>query len=281
MKPAAATSGSSVTIVTLTTDFGTADGYVGAMKGVIADIAPHAMIVDLTHAIAPQDVLGAAFALYRAVPYYPPASVHCVVVDPGVGTPRRALAIKTSEHQYMVGPDSGVFTLFAPPFTDAEPQAVELTEARWWRAGRDPSATFHGRDIFAPVAAHLARLIEAGPVELEAFGPPATNLRRLAVPAPVEERDTYRGEVVHVDHFGNAVTNLPERWVAHAEGSVIVEAGGQTMPVVRTYSDVEVGSLCGLVGSSGWLEVACRDGSAAERLGLAPGIPVVLRRTGG
>ena len=130
------------------------------------------------------------------------------------------------------------------------------------------------------MAAHLVRLIDVGHVDLDAFGPPATDLCRLEVPAPVEERNTYRGEVVHVDHFGNAITNLPERWVAHAQGAVIVEAGGQTMPVVRTYSDVEAGSLCGLIGSSGWLEVACRDGSAAERLGLAPGIPVVLRRAG-
>lgn len=267
-----------MTVVTLTTDFGTADGYVGAMKGVIADIAPHAQIVDLTHDIAPQGVRGAAFALYRAVPYYPPASVHCVVVDPGVGTPRRALALRTEDKQYLVGPDSGVFTLFCPPFTDVEPVAVELTELRWWRAGHEPSATFHGRDVFAPVAAHIARQIEAGHIDLEAFGPPATDLRRFEVPAPIEDRDAYRGEVVHVDHFGNAITNLPERWVEHAEGQAVVEAGGQKMPVVRTYADVEAGSLCGLIGSSGWVEVACRDGSAAARLGLAPGIPVALRR---
>lgn len=266
------------TVITLTTDFGTADGYVGAMKGVISDIAPHAHVHDLTHDVPPQDVRAAAFALYRAVPFYPPGSVHCVVVDPGVGTPRLPLAVLAADRQYLVGPDSGIFTLFCPPFADAEPAAVALTEARWWRTREAPSATFHGRDLFAPVAAHLARLIETGHVDLAAFGPPVPKIGHFDMPVPVEEQNAYRGEVVHVDHYGNAVTNLPERWVAHAGGTVIVEAGGKTMPVVRTYGDVAAGALCALVGSSGWLEVACRNDSAAERLGLAPGIPVVLRR---
>jgi hypothetical protein len=199
-----------------------------------------------------------------------------VVVDPGVGTERRPLALRTAEDQYLVGPDSGVFTLFCPPFADADPDAVELTERRWWRVP-EASATFHGRDVFAPVAARLACAVAAGEVDLADFGVPARDLRRFDMPAPVEDRGSYRGEVVHVDHFGNAVTNLPERWVAHAGGAVVVEAGGKSMPVVRTYGDVEVGDLCALVGSSGWLEVACREGSAAERLGLASGIPVVLR----
>ncbi|MFN2383646.1 MAG: SAM hydroxide adenosyltransferase, partial [Gemmatimonadota bacterium] len=111
-----------------------------------------------------------------------------------------------------------------------------------------------------------------------AFGPPVPKIGHFDMPVPVAERDAYRGEVVHVDHYGNAVTNLPARWATHAGGTVSVEAGGKTMPVVGTYGDVAAGALCALVGSSGWLEVACRNDSAAERLGLAPGIPVVLRR---
>ncbi|HWC05614.1 MAG TPA: SAM-dependent chlorinase/fluorinase [Gemmatimonadota bacterium] len=265
-------------LITLTTDFGTADGYVGAMKGVIVSLAPETRVLDLTHEIPPQDVRSAAFALYRAVPYFPRGAVHCVVVDPGVGTPRRPLAVKVENEQYLVGPDSGVFTLFCPPFADADPEAVETSESRWWRDGAEPSSTFHGRDVFASVAAHLARMVASGPPDLSLFGPRVSGLARFEFPAPVEERGAYRGEVVHVDHFGNAVTNLPERWVDHAHGPVVVEAGGKSMPVVRTYSDVRVGELCGLVGSAGWLEVACRAGSAADRLGLGPGIPVVLRR---
>jgi len=267
-------------VLTLTTDFGTADGYVGAMKGVIAGIAPGVQIVDLTHELPPQAVRAGAYALYRAVRYYPPGAVHCTVVDPGVGTTRRAIGLRTAEDQYLVGPDSGVFTLFYPPFVDDEPEAVELTERRWWRTEAEPSATFHGRDVFAPVAAHLARMVgESGSaVDLSVFGPPAEKLHRFGFPIPIEEADAYRGEIVHVDHFGNAVTNLPERWVEHAGGNAVLEAGGKQMPFVRTYGDVGVGQLCALVGSAGWLEVACRDGSAAERLGLAPGIPVVLRK---
>jgi S-adenosylmethionine hydrolase len=269
-----------VTWVTLTTDFGTADGYVGAMKGVIATIEPRAQVVDLTHEIPPQDVPAAAYALYRSVPYWPAGTIHCVVIDPGVGSNRRAIAARVEDGQYLVGPDSGIATLFCPPFTDEEPEAVELIETHWWRSERPTSATFHGRDIFAPVAAHLARMIEDGGADLSAFGPRATGLHHFELPAPVEERGggSYRGEVLHVDHFGNAVTNLPERWVAHAGGAAVVEAGGRAMPVVRTYSDVEIGELCAVVGSAGWLEVACRDGSAASRLGLAPGQPVMLRR---
>jgi S-adenosylmethionine hydrolase len=121
-------------------------------------------------------------------------------------------------------------------------------------------------------------MLQEGSADLSVFGPPARDLRCFDLPTPVEERDGgYRGEVLHVDHFGNAVTNLPERWVAHAGGAAVVEAGGKSMPVVRTYSDVSVGELCAVVGSTGWLEVACRDDSAASRLGLAPGQPVVLK----
>lgn len=267
-------------IITLTTDFATADGYVGAMKGVIASIAPDCAILDLTHAITPQDVRSAAFALFRSVPHYPDGSIHCAVVDPGVGTERRPLAAKTADGYYLVGPDNGIFSLFCPPFADQLPEAVELTESRWWREGAGPSSTFHGRDIFAPVAAHLARLADQGSVDLSEFGPPVETLHRFDMPVPTEAWDAYWGEVVHVDHFGNAVTNLPERWVEHAGGAVVAEVGGQSMSVVKTYSDVEIGHLCALVGSSGWLEVACREGSAAERLGLAPGIPVILRKVG-
>lgn len=266
--------------LTLTTDFGTADGYVGAMKGVIASIAPEVAIHDLTHDIPPQGVREAAFALYRAAPSWPAGTVHCVVVDPGVGTDRRPIAVRTRPGHLFVGPDSGLFTLFCPPFVDEEPEVVELSERRWWKV-EEPSATFHGRDVFAPVAAHLARRVAEGAVDLSAFGPAVPDMVRFDMPAPVEERNAYRGEVVHVDHFGNAVTNLPERWVGHAGGEVVVEAGGKTMPVVRTYGDVSPGELCALVGSSGWLEVSERDASAAERLGLAPGIPVVLRRRSG
>jgi S-adenosylmethionine hydrolase len=268
-----------VAIVTLTTDFGTVDGYVGAMKGVILGIAPDARLVDLTHEVPPQDVRSAAFALMRAVPSYPAGSVHCVVVDPGVGTARRPVVLRTSQGQLLVGPDSGVFTLFLPPFAEREPEAFELTESRWWRASvSDISSTFHGRDIFAPVAAHLVSLADRGEVELAHFGRFTRELTRFDMPEPFEDRGGWGGEVVNVDHFGNAITNLPERLVAEIGSGATVEVGDHEFPLVRTYSDIEVGEMCALVGSSGWLEIAERDGSAADRLGLAPGIPVLLKR---
>jgi S-adenosylmethionine hydrolase len=265
-----------VALVTLTSDFGTVDGYVGAMKGVIARIVPDARVADLTHEIPPQNVRAAAFALHRAVPYFPPGTVHCVVVDPGVGTSRRPLAVETEDGQYLVGPDSGVFTMFLPPFAAAEPRAVELTEREWWRTPGAPSATFHGRDVFAPVAAHLAAAVDRGAADLAGFGAPAARLARFEIPEPVSDQGKWRGEVVNVDHFGNAMTNLPARTAR--DGPVVVEVGNHCVPLVRTYSDVAAGELCALVGSSGWIEVARREGSAAELLGLAPGIPVVVRK---
>ena len=179
-----------MTAITLTTDFGTADGYVGSMKGVSTAIEPRATIHDLTHQIPAQGVNAAAYALYRAVPYCPPGSVHCVVIDPGVGSRRRAIAARAERDQYLVGPDSGVFTLFCPPFSDSEPEAVELTETRWWRDPGATSSTFHGRDIFAPVAAHLARMLQEGSADLSVFGPPARDLRCFDLPTPVEEGQT-------------------------------------------------------------------------------------------
>ncbi len=267
-------------LVTLTTDFGTVDGYVGAMKGRIARIAPRARILDVTHDIPPQDVRAAAFALHRAVPFYPEGTVHCVVVDPGVGTDRRPLAVATEDGQYLVGPDSGVFTFFLPPFATAEPRAVELTVREWWGSPGPPSDTFHGRDVFAPVAAHLAEAAYRGAVDLGRFGPAATGLARFALAEPVADREGWRGEVTTVDHFGNAITNLPGRWIASEGRGVVVEVGDQEMPLVRTYGDVGAGELCAVIGSTGWLEIAQREGSAAERLGLAPGIPVVVKRRG-
>jgi S-adenosylmethionine hydrolase len=265
-------------VVTLTTDFGTVDGYVGAMKGVILAIAPDAKLIDLTHDVPAQDVRAAAFALMRAVPLYPLGSIHCVVVDPGVGTARRAIALRTGQEQILVGPDSGVFTLFLPPFTEREPEAFELTESRWWRAPvSDVSATFHGRDVFAPVAGHLASLADRGTVDLSSFGRPVGGLERFDLPMPLEDRGGWRGEVVSVDHFGNAITNVPERRIAEMGDRAWIEIGDHEIRFVRTYADVEVGELCGLVGSSGWLEIAEREGSAADRLGLAPGIPILLR----
>jgi len=285
-----------VSIITLITDFGTADGYVGAMKGVILSLAPHVQIVDITHEISPQAIRQAAWALATAAPYFPPGTVHVVVVDPGVGGDRRPLAMER-DGQFFVGPDNGVFTPFLPAST-----CVALTEPAYHH--HPVSTTFHGRDIFAPVAAHIAL-----GVPLSEFGPPVADPVHLPPPRlEVQADDQVLGEVVHIDRFGNGITSIgPLQWqgpllVLGGEGAVglplrregamgtsvpsltfhpqriTVEVRGRRLAGVRrTYGEGEPGEVLALVGSSGYLEIAVREGSAARDLALRPGDPVVLK----
>ena len=276
-----------MTIITLTTDFGTADGYVGVMKGVLLSIAPEARLVDLSHAIPAQDVRCAAYVLYTAVPFFPDGTVHLAVVDPGVGTERRPVAIHTPKGTF-VGPDNGLFTYV---LAEAEEwQAVELTSSahRLLRV----SDTFHGRDLFAPAAAHLA----AG-AALADLGPPVTNPVLLPLPRLTVSQGRAEGEVWHADRFGNLVTSVGWlRWereqlmltpvfrrqsspeAQFLASSAEVEIAGQRLEGVhRTYGMVQVGQPVALVGSEGFLEIAVRQGNAAECLGVRAGDPVVVR----
>lgn len=238
------------------TDFGTADGYVGELKGVIAARAPGVAVVDIAHDVMPQDVDGARLALARYWRRWPEGTVHLVVVDPEVGGERLALAVH-SDGRWLVGPDNGVLSpaLLLPAAT-----AVALP------VPADAAPTFHGRDVFAPAAARLAT-----GTPLEQLGP--------VVAAPVIRRspEAHRladgrigGEVIAVDRFGNCATNL------RGKPGQVVEVGGLRVPVVRTYADAPDGACVALTGSSGWLEVAVRGGSAAHRLGIARGAMVVL-----
>ena len=181
-------------IITLLTDFGNQDGYVAAMKGVILSRAPDVTLVDITHAIAPQAVLQAAYVLAQAAPFFPTGAIHVAVVDPGVGSARRPLAIQTST-AIFVGPDNGLFTDVLD--SGAVTACVHLDRPRFWRD--DPSSTFHGRDIFAPIAAHLAQQ-----VSLNILGTPINDPVRLLLPKPQRQPDgTLTGAIIHVDHFGN------------------------------------------------------------------------------
>ena len=252
-------------IVTLTTDFGGADGYVGALKGVILARFAAARIVDLAHDLAPGDVPAASESLARAAPLFPPRTVHVAVVDPGVGTARRGLALALGEQLY-VGPDNGIFSGVLELAGAATARALEN-----WGLWRDSvSPVFHGRDIFAPVAAHLA-----GGGELRDVGPPIAleSLVRLATPAPSGDAAELRGEVVHVDRFGNLVTNLR----APEGAAAWLEVEGRRLPLSRTYGDVAPGALVAVVGSSGRIEVALRGGSAASHLEGGRGLVVILR----
>lgn len=239
-------------IVTLLSDFGTVDGYVAEMKAVIKSLVREADIVDATHDIPPQDVARARLTLSRYWKRFPPGTVHVAVVDPGVGTARAAIAV-LSEGRYLVGPDNGVLS----PALSADARAVVLDVP----AGASP--TFHGRDVFAPAAARLA----AGePIEiLGRLHRPSVVVR---TPVPVREASgMVSGEVIAIDRFGNAITNLDARF----DG---VTVQGMRIPTVGTFADVAVGEPCALVGSAGLLEIAVRDGSAAETLGISVGMPV-------
>jgi S-adenosylmethionine hydrolase len=278
-------------LITLTTDFGVADGYVGTMKGVMLGIAPQAQLVDITHEITPQDVRQTAYVLYTATPFFPPHAVHLVVVDPGVGSARRPIAVRTAWGTF-VGPDNGVFSyvMAAAPAAEAPAEAAfELANPRY----RLPqvSHTFHGRDIFAPAAAHLA----AG-VAIDELGPPVPDPVSLPLPSLEVGPRLARGEVLHADHFGNVITSIGllewrgeelslepafqgaggERARLEAGKALVVAGEREIAGVHRTYAEVKHGEVLALVGSEGHLEIAVREGSGADRLGLQPGDPVEL-----
>lgn len=257
-------------IVTLTTDFGTGDAYAGAMKGAILSVNAVVHVVDITHEVTPHDTVEAAFLLASAFRYFPPGTVHVAVVDPGVGSERRAIAARGDEW-YFVGPDNGVLTWALDALGGH--RAVELVDPRYFRKG--VSATFHGRDIFGPVAAHLA----AG-VPLDVFGPPIDDLTPLAVGVLSMSRDAITCEVVHVDRFGNLITNLDRTTLdAMCNGRrVDIDVAGVTIDgLAETYANGEIGALLAVIESTGRLEIAVNEGSAARALGAARGTPVSVR----
>lgn len=247
-------------VIGFLTDFGTTDHYVGVIKAAIAGIAPNALVVDISHAVPPQSVLAGQRLLRASVPYFPPGSILLAVVDPGVGSSRRPMALR-SGGCIFVGPDNGLFTPWLPGEA-----AVELTSSEF----RLPqtSATFHGRDVFAPAAAHLA----VG-VPIDRLGPALTDPVLLQPPRPETREDgTIVGEVVHVDRFGNLITNI-----ANVRGGTALFRGRE-LPALSTYGMAGPGDLLALFGSEGELEIAVRDGSAAAALGAGVGEPVVWRQ---
>lgn len=258
-----------MSIVTLTTDFGTRDGYVGEMKGVVLQRAPSARLVDVTHDLPAGDVWSGAWALSRIWARFPPGSVHLAVVDPGVGTDRRAAAARIAG-RWLVGPDNGLLTL-----ASGEVEAARELDPD--RVGLEPfSDTFHGRDLFAPAAGHLA-----ADGEPDALGPALDpgSLVRLPVPAPRRDGGRVRGQVVHVDRFGNLVTNVPSEWLPDAP---VAEVGDyEIRRTGESFAAVEPGSPVLIRGSGGTLEVCVRDGRASEVLGLGRGETVELRPADG
>ena len=277
-------------LVTLTTDFGTQDGYAGAMKGVVLAQRGDARLVDLTHDVPPQDVVAGAFALAQAARTFPAGTIHVAVVDPGVGSTRRPLVV-TSRGSLFIGPDNGLLSLAAPapPWGHAEARVIDRIPPDWTL-----SATFHGRDLFARVAGRILAGTPIAELASTIVGDP----KHLDWPTPGIAPGELHGEVVHVDRFGNLITSVDEDTLARlldtAEernvaiaandpgatvkhplaGRFSVEIATSRMGLVTTYADVERGRLCAYVGSAGWLEIAVRDGSAAELLSAARHTPV-------
>lgn len=259
-----------MTIITLLTDFGEQDGFTGMMKGVILSIAPQVTIVDITHQVEPQNVRQGAFLLAQAAPFFPAGTIHVAVVDPGVGTARRPMALRIAG-QTFVGPDNGLFTLLMQRAdeTNQPIEAVTLDRPEFWLP--EVSHSFHGRDIFSPVAAHLAlgRL-------LSDVGTRLVNPVRLELSAPVKTVDGWRGEVITIDHFGNLITNLDPSHLAGDFGVTLMVAGQRINGISQTFGDHAPGDLIAMVDSSGQISAAVVNGSAAQQLKVKIGDPIRL-----
>jgi S-adenosylmethionine hydrolase len=258
-----------MTVITLMTDFGIKDGNVGVMKGVIWGLSPAAQISDLSHMIQAQNIREAGYILARSVPYFPKGSIHVVVVDPGVGTERRPMAAQIGDWFY-VGPDNGTITVWLERAHEANWQMdfVELNRPQYWL--QDISHVFHGRDIFSPVAAHLAN-----GVSLSELGSPFRNPVLLELPKPEKTENGWRGEVIHIDHFGNVSTNIRVENLGDAmqnmERILVRLNGTEINGLVNTFGERPVGELVALIGSTGNLGIAVVNGNALQRLGTKVG----------
>ncbi len=261
-------------IITLTTDFGTCDAYVGVMKGVILGINPNVQIVDITHAVPPQDLHEAAFLIHSAYRYFPEGTIHTVVVDPGVGSDRRAIVCQTGRASFVC-PDNGILSYLLQEIENGGEQPTRVVEIQ----NKDyflpeVSQTFHGRDIFAPVAAHLSL-----GVSLADFGPSTETLVRFPIPTLHLSDDTLTGEIIKIDGFGNAITNIPENALATRVSTYEIRIGQTSLTRInRDYAESEGGQLLAIIGSFGMLEIAVNGGSAAERLGLKRGDCVIIHK---
>lgn len=256
-------------IVTLITDFGLLDEYAGAMKGAILKVNPRCQIIDVTHQVEPQDVLRAAFVLRNTYPYFPAGTVHMVVVDPGVGTGRRPVILRKDGH-FFVGPDNGVFTFILS--ANGKTEGYEITRREFLLSPL--SETFHGRDIFAPVAGHLS--LGQDP---KRFGPRAGDFVQAKWPRPRLKGEKLQGEILFSDSFGNLITNISrEEYGSLSAGRALrIKGKGWRIDCIhRTYGQGKFGDPMALFGSSGLLEIAISGGNAKKDLGLMPGDRLIV-----
>ena len=258
-----------MSVITLTTDFGTRDWFVGTMKGVIAGIAPKARVIDLTHDLPQGDIRGGAFALAASCRYFPNGTIHVAVVDPGVGSRRKAIAVQTARSTF-VGPDNGVLSW---ALAKEKITAIHTLENEAYFL-QPVSRTFHGRDVFVPIAAHLSL-----GVAIKKVGPALRNFVRLDWPEPRKQRGGTVGEVVYMDRFGNAITNLESSLLRdrQAASCEVYTKRGHVCPLKAFYQATAPNTPVALVGSSGFLEITVNGGSAEKLLGVKIGTHVVVR----
>ena len=255
-------------IITITTDFGLDDPYVGIMKGVILSIAPDAQLVDITHQITPHDTAHAAYVLQSAYTWFPKKTIHLVVVDPGVGGERRPMAAEYANHAF-VAPDNGVLTPIIKPGV----HACKVTRSKYFL--KSLSSTFHGRDIFAPVAAWIAR-----GTKLSDLGQKISNPHILKLAQPSFNRNILTGQIIYKDRFGNLVSNISSEWVDRCFGNqkkISIRIGKQKTRIVSSYSLLDKGKCGGIINSWNNLEVFCREGNAANKLQCEIGDSVKLQ----
>jgi S-adenosylmethionine hydrolase len=261
-----------MTVITLTTDFGTGDHEAGVLKGIIWTIAPLVQIADLSHDITPHDILEAALLLWRAAPYFPGGTIHVAVVDPGVGTSRRGIAARLGS-QYFVGPDNGLASLLMSRVEENNDKLsfVHLDQPKYWLP--EVSKVFHGRDIFAPVAAHLALGIP-----LSMLGTSINDPVRMEILPPIRLPKGWLGQVIHIDHFGNMSTNLNVSHLNPAKEVMVKIRGEQISGLVSTFGERPVGTLVAMLDSSGLLAISVVNGNAAGVLkaGVGDEIEVII-----
>jgi len=250
--------------VTFTTDFGTTDWFAGTLEGVIATISPGTRVIPITHEIPPQDVRAGAFALAAAYRYFPLGTIHVAIVDPGVGSTRKAIAVQTRRFVF-IGPDNGVLSWALR--TEEVQEIREITNRRFFLS--EVSRTFHGRDVFAPVAAHLLRGIQFREV-----GPEHENILKLRWPEPIPGQGMISGEIIYIDRYGNCVTNIPSGSLPSKVRAI--QVGSRSVPIKNSYAAAESGAALCVPGSHGYLELAVNGGSAERRFRLKVGSSVTL-----
>ena len=254
-------------MITLLTDFGTADYFVGAVKGAILSVNPKAVIADITHEIPPQDIEVGAFTLLASYQTFPAGTIHLAVVDPGVGSARRPIIVSANE-QFFVGPDNGIFSYIC----DREPshRTFHITAEKYFRSS--PSSTFHGRDIFAPVAAALSKGVKP-----EEFGPEIEDPVRLdSLESIVQKNGKVQARIIHIDHFGNCITNITRDVFEEWENVRLVVNGKKIRDFRAFYGEDSTSAPFAIWGSAGFLEISVNGRSAAKKLGVKRGEKIVL-----